>query len=128
SAGHEENPVEQDLPDGCGNMRTKLYSNGAQHEQPEDHHQRQIEAAETGGIKLRESKVESASGGNQPDFVAIPNRSDGAKDHGTFGVTLGGNQIDNAGAQVKAVEHDIGGNHQGYNHEPERFHAKNPQE
>jgi hypothetical protein len=35
-------------------------ADAAQHQQPENEHQRQIEAAETGSVEQRERKVESA--------------------------------------------------------------------
>ena len=59
-------------------MRPQFDADAAQHEQPEHHHQGQVEAAETRSVKQREREIERAAGSQQPDFIAIPNRANGA--------------------------------------------------
>ena len=62
-------------------MIAELDRDAAQDQQPQHDHQRQIEAAEAGGIERGEGEVERAAGGEQPDFVAVPDGADGAQ-HG----------------------------------------------
>ena len=70
-------------------MVAELDGDAAQNQQPQHHHQRQIEAAETGRIERREGEVEGATGGQQPDFVAVPNRSDCAEHHAPLVIGAG---------------------------------------
>src|ERR1700687_6258405 len=73
-AGDAEDDIEESTPDGGLHVGTQFNANAAQHEQPEHDHERQVEAAETGGIEQREGEVEGAPGGEQPDFVSVPDR------------------------------------------------------
>src|SRR6266545_4444849 len=52
-ARNAEDHIEEPLPHRIVHMCAKFDSDPAQHEQPEDNHERQIEAAESGGIELR---------------------------------------------------------------------------
>jgi len=40
--------------------------------------------------------------GQQPDFVAIPNRSDGTKDGAALGIGARHEKVDGAGAEIEA--------------------------
>src|SRR5438105_10365982 len=100
----------------------QLDADAAQHEQPEDHHQRKIEAAEAGSVEQGEREVEGASGSEEPDFIAVPNGTDGAHDLASLEGGLGRAQIDDAGAEIESVEHNIGGNHDCDDHEPKSLH------
>ena len=99
-------------------MRAQLDANAAQHQQPQDHHQREVEAAEAGGIEQGEGEVERAAGGEQPDFVAIPYRTDGAQDLSAIVGGFARAQVNGAGAEIEAIEHHVGRHHDGHDHEP----------
>jgi hypothetical protein len=76
----------------------------AQDEQPEHDHERQIEAAEGRGVEQREGEEEGASGGEQPDFVAVPDGADGADGLCALVFGAGDEEIEDADAEVEAVE------------------------
>ncbi len=50
NTGQGEDGVEECLPDILLDVGSELDADGAQHEQPKHHHQRQVEAAEAGSI------------------------------------------------------------------------------
>jgi len=104
------------------NVGAELDTDGAQHEQPEHHHQGKIESAETGGIELRKSEIQCATGGEQPDFVAVPDRADGAQDFAALLVRLCHGQVDCSGTQIEAVEDHVGGHHHTDNPKPNGCH------
>ena len=62
-----------------GEVAAEFDADAAQDEQPEHDHERQIEAAEGGGVEQREGEVEGAAAGEEPDFVAVPDGADGAE-------------------------------------------------
>src|SRR5581483_8074652 len=65
-AGAAEYHVPEGTPDGALDVIAKLDRDAAQDQQPEDNHQREIKAAETGGVEGGESEIESAAAGEQP--------------------------------------------------------------
>ena len=84
-------------------MHAELNTDSAQHQKPQHHHERKVETAEAGSIKLREGEVECAAGGEQPDFVSIPHGPDGAQYGATLAISLGSYEVNDAGAQIKPV-------------------------
>ena len=103
-------------------MVAELDRNAAQDEQPQHDHQRQIESAEAGSVERGESEVERAAGSEQPDFVAIPYRTDRAK-HGTpFLIGVRDQQVRDPGAEIETIQHHVSAEHQGDKAEPGRFH------
>src|SRR5581483_1850037 len=62
NASQRKDGVKEILPDTAWNQSAELDSNTPQHEQPEHHHQRQIESAKTGRVELRKCKVEGSTG------------------------------------------------------------------
>ncbi len=107
-------------------MDAELDAEAAQHEQPEHHHQREIESAEARGVELRERKVERAAGGEQPDFVAVPDGADRAQDLAALVVGFGRHQIDRARAEIESIEHDVCRDHNCDDPEPEGCHLHLP--
>ena len=118
NAGRAENQIEEADPDRMFQVAAHFDADSAQHQEPQDHHQGKIEAAEAGGIKQRKGEVQRATGGDQPDFIAIPHRTDGTQDLAALIAGLARAQINRARSQVEAVEHCVGRNHQGHHHEP----------
>src|SRR5262249_36304134 len=92
-AGESEAAVEEAAPNWRFEMQAELDADPTQDEQPQYNHQRQIESAEPRSVEKRKSKVERSAAGQQPDFVAVPNRTDGADDRAPFPVGLGDEQV-----------------------------------
>jgi hypothetical protein len=75
-AGETEDAVEQGAPDADVDVVAQFDADAAQDEQPEHDHERQIKAAEGRGVEQRKGEVERAAAGQQPDFIAVPDRAD----------------------------------------------------
>ena len=60
-------------------MVAHLDAEAPEHQEPEHHHQGEIETAEAGGIEQREGEVECPARGEKPDLISIPHRPDGPK-------------------------------------------------
>src|SRR5260370_4327324 len=99
------------MPDPVLDVSAEFNADAAQNEQPQDNGQRKVEPAEGGRVESREYKVECAAGGEQPDFVAIPHRTDGAQHSASFVVRLGCKQINRARAKIKSVQPDLAPDH-----------------
>ena len=117
-----EDHLEETLPDGVFDVGTELDADGAQHQQPQHHHQRQIEAAEAGGVEQRKGKVQRAAGRQQPDFVAVPHRTDARSTMRRSSAVFATSRVDRTRAEVESVKHHVGGQHHCDEHEPERCH------
>ena len=109
NAGEGEESVEEGAPEWVGGVAAELDADAAQNEQPEHHNEREIEAAEGRGIEQREGEEECATGSEQPDFVAVPDRADGAKSLSPFGLGACDKEVDDADAEVETVKDDVGG-------------------
>src|SRR4051794_30301948 len=59
-------------------LMPQLDAGRAQDQQPKHHDQRQIESAERRGIESRKRKIKRPAGGEQPNFVTVPDRPDRA--------------------------------------------------
>src|SRR6266481_6465868 len=71
-ARDKEESVKEGSPDAGIDLHPQLNAGAAHDEQPEHDHQRQVKTAERGGIEERKGKIQSASSGEQPDFVPVP--------------------------------------------------------
>src|SRR3984893_2311448 len=120
--GDGKEKVPERIPHSADDVMAKSDGNPAQDEQPKNYHQRQIEAAEAAGVERRKSKIESATGSDQPHFIAIPNGPDTRQNLASLFVCLRDQQVNCAGAEVKAVEQDIHGNHRSHEAKPECSH------
>ena len=103
-------------------MHAQLDAGAAQDEQPQHNHQGQIETAEGGGVERREGKVERAATGQQPDFVAVPDRTDASEHDLPVRLAARQQRMQDADAQVETVEHDVGGQHDSDDPEPDESH------
>src|SRR5579872_3431967 len=121
-----KNQVKKSPPHGIIDVRGQFDADAAQHQQPQHHHQGQIETTEARGIEQREGKVERSARGEKPDFVAVPDRANRADD----GLALCGcarrAQINDAGAKIESIEYHIGRDHESDNSEPESLHISVP--
>ena len=105
-------------------MGAQLDADTAQHQKPQNDHQRQVEAAKTRRIKRRKSKKQRAAGSEQPNLVAVPDRTYGAQDHVPFVMSSCDKKADDPCAEVEAVEHDVSDDHQSDENEPKRFRIR----
>ena len=101
-------------------MMAELDADSTQHQQPQHHHQREIEAAEAGGIQQRESEIQRAACGQQPHFIAIPYRTDSTNHGAPLFVIAGDEQMDCASSEIEAIQQNVNCNHHRYDHEPNR--------
>ena len=106
-AGQTEEAVEQCAPDAHFDMVAQLNAYAAQDEQPKHDHQRQIKAAEGRGVEKRKGEVERAATGQQPDFVAIPNRANARKCGAALRFVADQKQVKHTHAEIEAVEHHV---------------------
>src|SRR5262249_28644810 len=120
--GSAETDVPERLPGRRVDVVAKLDRDSAEDQQPEDDHQRQVESAEARRVQSGEGEVERSAGGEQPDFVAVPDGSDGFEDADALVVGMGGSEMDDSGAEIESIEHGVAGDHYGDEAEPERFH------
>src|SRR6202049_4337597 len=119
--------VPEGRPDRSRDKTAKFDRDAAQDEQPENHHQGQIESAEARGVENGESEEERAAGGDEPDFVAVPDRRDRADYGATFGVGMRNAHMNDADSEIEAVEQHVNGEHEGNKAKPEGGHARAPQ-
>src|SRR5207302_10655482 len=80
-------------------------------------------AAEAGSIEQGKGEIERSTAGDQPHFIAVPHRTDGANHDAALFFGACNQQVQHSRAQIEAVEHDISGDHDGDEHKPYRFHS-----
>src|ERR1700719_3769481 len=73
-AREAEGQVPEGRPYATGDVTAKFDGDAAQDEQPENHHERQIEAAEARGVEDGKREEERAAGGHGPDFFRTQDR------------------------------------------------------
>src|SRR5579884_3725610 len=100
-------------------MIAELDGDSSQHQQPEHDHQREIESAETRSIERRKSHEESNAAGDQPDFVSVPYRPNGAKNDLAFLRVSPERKMKRPGSQVESIQHYVPGNHERGKAEPD---------
>src|SRR6185436_20381482 len=105
-AGEKEQSVKERPPEGIVDMHAQFDAGAAQNEQPQHNHQGQIETAECGRVKGREGEVKSAAAGQQPDFVAIPDRANTSEHDLPVRFAARQHRMQDADSEVEAVEHD----------------------
>src|SRR5205823_2315911 len=93
------------------NVAAKFNRYAAKDQQPEDHHQRKVEAAEPAGVQCRKGKIESSAGCEKPYFIAVPHGADAGKNLAAFLVGFGHPEMDGAGSEIKAVQENIDSDH-----------------
>jgi hypothetical protein len=72
----------------------------------EQEHEGDVEPAEHGRIRVGERGEEGAAEGHEPDLVAVPERTDRVHHQAT--VFIGpGERVEDADAEVEAVEHGV---------------------
>ena len=120
-AGKGKYKIEERPPERIINVGAELDADTAQHQEPENDHQRQIEAAEARCVKRRKSEKQRACRGHKPNLVAIPYQPDGAQDQMALVMGSRDKQADDAGTEIEAVEHHVSDDHQRDENEPKCF-------
>jgi len=87
----------------------------------EDEHEGRVEPAEHHRIGGWEGRKGNASGGNQPDLVAVPERSHGLIEHLLLGLVLRQKRHERAHAQIEPIEHEIDRPQDSPQNEPDRL-------
>jgi hypothetical protein len=82
--------------------------------------QREIKAGERRGIHIRKGGEQRPAAGDEPDFVAVPDRSDGIEQGAALGVVLR-EQVQRADAEVEAVQHRVAGEQNADEQEPDEI-------
>ena len=123
-AGSAEKKIPDRLPHGAVKVIAKFDGDAAQDQEPENHHEWEIEAAEARWRKGRGRQNRACRRGEEPDFVAIPDGADAGEDLAAFVVGLCDEEMDGAGAEIEAVEQDVRGDHQGDETEPDCAHVR----
>ncbi len=118
----KEQAVEERTPEAVVNVHAEFDAGPAHDEQPQHNHQGQIESAERSGIKSREGEIESAATGEQPHFVAVPDRTNAPEHDLPVGFATRKQRRQDADTQVESVEHDVSGQHNSDDPEPDKSH------
>src|SRR5208337_1379458 len=122
-AGQAEDNVEESFPHLVLDVRAELDADGAQHQQPQNHHQGQIEAAEAGGVEQWKCEVQRSASGEQPYFVAVPHWTNGTQNGAALRIAPGDEEMDCPGAEIKAVKQHVNSDHHRDDHEPNGCHG-----
>ncbi len=69
----------------------------------EQQHERQIKSGKDRGVGFREGSEERSAAGDEPDFVAVPDRADRIQEDSPVFVFLG-EEVDGTDSEVEAVE------------------------
>ena len=103
---------------GAGIFRAIFKGDAADDQTDQQQEQRQIEAAEHGGIPVREGRKGRAARGEQPDFVAVPDRADGVDDGAAFLIFFAEEGQEHSHAEVEAFEEEEADPQDGDQNEP----------
>ena len=122
-AREEEQAVKEGVHQSVLRMAAQLNADAAQNQQPEDDHEGKIEAAESRGIKKRKGEEQCASGGEQPDFIAVPYRANGAQRLLAFRLSFCDEEIEDTDAEVIAVKNHVGRQHRSHDPKPQCSHG-----
>ena len=104
-AADEEAPVPEGAPARLGQLGAILEPDRPQDDGDQDHHHRQIEAGERGGIECRPGGEDRAAAEDQPDLIAFPDRADRVDHDAPLVVVLGDEGQEGRDPEVEAV-HD----------------------
>ena len=113
-----DHPVEGVAPFGAGIFGAIFKRDAADDETDQQQEQREIEAAEHGGVPVRECGEGRAACGQQPDFVAIPDGTDGVDDGAAFFVFFAEEGQEHSHAEVEAFEEEEADPKNGDQNEP----------
>src|SRR5215475_7148091 len=117
-----EEGIPKRSPDSTSDVITELDGSAAKDQEPQNHHQREVEATEAAGVEERESEVENPAGSEKPNLVAIPNRANGGDYLAALLIRARDQEVNGTRAQVEAVEKDVHSDHYCDKAKPKSFH------
>ena len=95
-------------PPAFGPFAAEFNRHRAENQRGQQQIQREVKAGEHRGIDVRKRGEQRAAAGDEPDFVAVPDRPDGVEHHAPL-LVLVREQMQRADAEVEAVEHRVAG-------------------
>ena len=102
---------------------TQLEGHPAKDQRRQDEKQRQVKTTEDRGVPERERGERGATRGEKPDFVAVPDGSDGVDHHAPIEVVAGRRRASSADAEVKTLEEEVPQPEYGDQREPQLLRA-----
>src|SRR5208282_1428796 len=102
-----------------GLFAAKFNRDGAKNQRHQQQNEREIKPGKNRRVNVRERGEQRAAAGDEPDFVAVPDRADGIDQGAALGVVLR-EQVQRADAEVEAVEHRVSGEQHTDENEPNR--------
>src|SRR4029450_1818748 len=106
-------------PPGTVPLTPKFEGQSAQDQRQQGEDQRQVKAGEHGRVPAGERGEHSRAGDDQPDLIAIPDRSDGTDNRPSPDVVAADDAVQHTHAEVKPLQHEEAGPHDREEDEPE---------
>ena len=119
--GDKVHAVPQGAPAVVLHLVAEFKGNRAEDEGKEQEQQGRVQRAEHNRIDLGKGRKGHAAGGNEPDFVAVPEGSGGVVHDAALGFVFAQERQQAAHAQVKTVQDEEHGPEQRPKHEPDGF-------
>ena len=119
-AAHGQRDVPGAAPVGRVALAPVLEGHAADDERYQQQDHRQVQAREHGRVPAGESGEHGGAGHDQPDLIAVPQRSDRVDDGPAADVVPADDAVQHADAEVEALEEEEAGPQHGDDDEPER--------
>src|SRR5690242_15804661 len=102
-AGKGKQEIKERPPERILHVGPKFDTDAAQHQEPQNDHQRQVKTTEARGVKGRKSKKQSAGRSQKPHLISIPDGADSAQDQTALVVRARDKEADDTSAEIEAV-------------------------
>ena len=102
-------------------MVAEFERDAAEHKQPEYDHERQIETGESRRVEQWKSEVKRAASSKKPDFVSVPHWTDGVKARAALSFSARQKEMQDADAEIEAIEDNVRDDH--YRNQPEPYES-----
>lgn len=122
-APEEEGQVPGPPPRRRAPLRSELERDATDDERDQDEEQREVELTEHRPVPSRECGKRRTAGDDQPDLVAIPERSDRVETEPPVDVVGGDDRREDGHAEVETLEHEVPGPQQADEGEPDGVQA-----
>ena len=104
-------------------MTSDLHCHAAQDQRPQQHHDGEIKAGQRDGQRYREGDEQDATEGHQPHLVPTPVRTETGDHQASLGIVARDQVVNDASADVPAVEHGEDREHEAQDGEPGLKHG-----
>ncbi len=101
-----DHPIEAIAPGGICILGAIFKGNTADDQTNQQKEQGEIEAAEHGGIPMRESREGRTTGSEQPYFIAIPGGTDGVDDGASFFIFFAEERQEHSDAEIESFKEE----------------------